>query len=213
MNGGRGVGWGLMKGEGVLLGRRHPCVRSSSREGGGMGYDGGGGCWAVVVRGRSSSVGGGSLLAVCASSLYMGGALSSGGILVVCRWGFFCPWALLVVGVVGCGHWLVVLIVGGGRPLWVLGVVRGAGGLFLGAGLSIGGAGARSRERVVRGCWFVDCGRGGDVSCPGWGDVSCAGWSPLARWDGVTHQTTTMNEDIIIVRRLVATLLSAMWHL
>ena len=34
-------------------------------------------------------------------------------------------------------------------------------------------------------------------------------------WDkgGVTHQTTTMNNDIIIVRCLVAMLLSAMWHL
>ena len=55
----------------------------------------------------------------------------------------------LSLGVVSCGRWLVVLIVGGGRPLWVLGVVRGAGSLFLGAGLSIVGAGARSRERVV----------------------------------------------------------------
>ena len=73
MTGGRGVGWGLMKGEGVLLGRRHPCARSSSGEGGGMGNDGGGGCWAVVVRGRSSSVGGGSLLAVCASRSSVGG--------------------------------------------------------------------------------------------------------------------------------------------
>ena len=109
MNGGRGVGWGLMKGEGVLLGRRHPCARSSSGEGGGMGYDGGG-CWAVVVRGRSSSVGGGSLLAVCASSLYMGGAPSSGGILVVRRWGFFCPWALLVVGVVVRGRWALSVV-------------------------------------------------------------------------------------------------------
>ena len=51
MNGGRGVGWGLMKGEGVLLGRRHPCARSSSGEGGGMGNDGGG------AAGPSSSVG------------------------------------------------------------------------------------------------------------------------------------------------------------
>ena len=34
-------------------------------------------------------------------------------------------------------------------------------------------------------------------------------------WDegGVTHQTTTMNDDIVIVRRLVATSLSATWHL
>ena len=95
------------------------------------------------------------------------------------------PWvgALLSLGVVGWGRWVVVLIVGGGRPLWVLGVVRGAGSLsvgagllFLGAGLSIVGAGARSRERVVRGCWLVVCGRGGDVSC--------AVWSPLASLDG-----------------------------
>ena len=32
-------------------------------------------------------------------------------------------------------------------------------------------------------------------------------------WDGVTHQTTTTNDDIVIVRRLVATSLSATWHL
>ena len=82
----------------------------------------------------------------------------------------------LSLGVVGCGRWLVVLIVGGGRPLWVLGVVRGAGSLFLGAGLSIVGAGARSRERVVRGCWFVVCG------CSG--DMSCAVWSRLVSLDG-----------------------------
>ena len=89
----------------------------------------------------------------------------------------------LLLGVVGCGRWVVVLIMGGGHPLWVLGIVRGAGLLsvgagllFLGAGLLIVGAGARSRERVVRGCWFVVCGRGGDVSC--------AVWSPLASLDG-----------------------------
>ena len=117
-------------------------------------------------------------------------------VVVVCGWGLFCPWALLVVGVVihgggsslllgvvSCGHWVVVLIVGGGRPLWVLGVVRGAGSLsvgagllFFGAGLSIVRAGAHSHEHVVRGCWFVVCGHGGDVSC--------AVWSPLASLDG-----------------------------
>ena len=61
------------------------------------------------------------------------------------------------------------------------------------------------------------CGHGGAVSCAGWGDVSCAGWSPLARWDGMkvrllTEQQTT-NDDIVVVRRLVATSLSATWHL
>ena len=84
----------------------------------------------------------------------------------------------LLVGVVSCRRWVVVLIVGAGRPLWVLGVVRGAGSLsvgagllFLGAGLSIVGAGACSPERIACGCWFVVCGRGGDASC--------AVWSPL----------------------------------
>ena len=47
----------------------------------------------------------------------------------------------------------------------------GAGLLFLGAGLSIVGAGACSHKCVVRGCWFVVCGRSGDVMC--------AVWSPL----------------------------------
>ena len=32
-------------------------------------------------------------------------------------------------------------------------------------------------------------------------------------WDGVTHKTTTTNDDIIIIHHLVATSLSAMWHL
>ena len=30
MNGERGLGWGLMEGEGVLLGHHHPCVHSLS---------------------------------------------------------------------------------------------------------------------------------------------------------------------------------------
>ena len=78
---------------------------------------------------------------------------------------------------------MVVLVVHSGRPLWVLGIIRGAGSLsvgagllFLGAGLSIVGAGAHLCECVVRGCWFVICGRDGDVS----GAV----WSPLASLDG-----------------------------
>ena len=32
-------------------------------------------------------------------------------------------------------------------------------------------------------------------------------------WDGVTHQTTTTNDDIVVVRHLVATSPRAMWHL
>ena len=32
-------------------------------------------------------------------------------------------------------------------------------------------------------------------------------------WDGVTHQTTTMNNDIVVVCCLVATSLRATWHL
>ena len=154
MNGGRGVGWGLMKGEGVLLGRRHPCARSSSGEGGGMGNDGGGGCWAVVVHGWWVVVGRVRVIAVYERGTVVWGDPSRPRVGVLLSLGVVgCgrsrPWSL---GVVGCGRWLVVLIVGGGRPLWVLGVVRGAGSLFLGAGLSIVGAGARSRERVVRGC-------------------------------------------------------------
>ena len=158
MNGGRGVGWGLMKGEGVLLGRRHPCARSSSGEGGGMGNDGGGGCWAVVVCGHSSSVGGGSLLAVCASSLYMGGAPLSGGILVVRGWGFFCPWALLVVGVVVRG-WGLFSVAGRCR-LWAL-----AGRFDRGRRSSFVGVGCRSWGwLVVLGGWVIDCG--------GWGSFA-----------------------------------------
>ena len=67
---------------------------------------------------------------------------------------------------------------GGGRDgewwrggCWAV-IVRGHSSLFLGAELSIVGAGARLRERIVRSCWFVVCGRG------------CAVWSPLARLNG-----------------------------
>ena len=39
--------------------------------------------------------------------------------------------------------------------------------------------------------------------------------APISKmgWDGVTHQTTTTNDDIVVVHRLVATSLLAMWHL
>ena len=153
MNGGRGVGWGLMKGEGVLLGRRHPCARSSSV------------CALVVcVRARCPS---GRSSSVCA--------------LVVLSMGVRYAWVArrrclrearrrLGVGVVGCGPWVVFLFVGRGRRWWVWGVVHGhcvvvvgTGLLFVGTGLPIVGGGARSHGQVVHVCWFVVCGRSGDV--------------------------------------------------
>ena len=105
---------------------------------------------------------------------------------------------------------------GGGRPLWVLGVVRGAGSLsvgggslsvgggslFVGAGLSSVGAGARSRERVVHvAAGFSVWAR--------WCRVVCWVWSPLARWDGMKvvllteqqRRTTTSSSFIIWLPR------------
>ena len=152
MNGGRGVGWGHMKGEAVLLGRRHPCARSSSV------------CvlvvcvhahcpcarsspvCALVVRvharrpcARSSSVcslvvrvrarcpvHGRSLCVGGASSLSKGGASSSGG---------------------------------GGRRLWALGglSIRGPWSSLVGVGrCSWALCRCRGRWVVVRGHWVAD---------------------------------------------------------
>ena len=78
--------------------------------------------------------------------------------------GSFRLWVTVVI----CGCW--VSIVGAGS------LSVGAGSLFVGVGLSIAGSGVRLPGRVVRACWFVVCGRGGDVSC--------AVWSPLVSLDG-----------------------------
>ena len=108
------------------------------------------------------------------------GLSSSMCVLVVLSWGVCYAWVVCHhclreachrpwVGVVGCGHWVVVLFVGSGRRLWVWGggrgcwvvvhgrwvVVRGHSVVVGGMGLSIGGGGAPSRGRVARGCWFV----------------------------------------------------------
>ena len=77
LNGGRGEGWGLMEGEGVLLGRHRPCARSSSCP------------WAVVMRGwrvggivhRRWVVGG----LVRVGRLFVGAVLSFVGAVVMCR--------------------------------------------------------------------------------------------------------------------------------
>ena len=101
----------------------------------------------------------------------------------------------LGVGVIGCGPWVVFLFVGCGRCWWVWGVVHGrcvvvvgAGLLFVGTGLPIVGSGARSRGRVVRVCWFVVRGRGGDVSS--------ALWSLLATLEGTRVGVLTMDVSI-----------------
>ena len=91
MNGGRGEGWGLMEGEGVL-GRRRPCARSSFM------------CalssscpwafvmrgWRVVVRGWGSSV--------------VGWVVVRGGRVVDCSWWGSFAWAGCSWGLV-CRSW------------------------------------------------------------------------------------------------------------
>ena len=101
----------------------------------------------------------------------------------------------LGVGVISCGPWVVFLFMGRGRRWWVWGVVHGccvivvgAGLLFMGTGLPIVGGGARSRGRVVRVCWFVIRGRGGDVSS--------ALWSLLATLEGTRVGVLTMDVSI-----------------
>ena len=80
----------------------------------------------------------------------------------------------------------------------------------MGAGLSIVAGGACSHGRGVRGCWFVVRGHGGDVSS--------VVWSSLTRLEGMrvgvlTIDDSIRNNDIVVVRRLVAMSLLATWHL
>ena len=112
MNGGWGVGWGLMKGEGVLLGRHHPCACSSSMcplviwGGGRDGECWRGSCWAIVIHGCLSSVGEGSWLAMCASQSSVRGCPACGhlscvggmGVVIHGPSALLCGWALSVVG-------------------------------------------------------------------------------------------------------------------
>ena len=140
MNGGWGVGWGLLKGEAVLLGRRHPCARSSS-------------VCALVVRvrarrlcARSSSVC--TLVIrvrarrpVHGRSLCVGGASSSGGggrrlrALggLSIRGGVLFMGAVSLSWALGCCSWAL------GCRLEAVGLVP-VGGLFVCAGLSFVGA-------------------------------------------------------------------------
>ena len=114
--------------------------------------------------------------------------------------GSFRSWVRVVIR--GC--W--ASIVGAGS------LSMGSGSLFVGVGLSITGGGVRSHGGVVRACWFVVRGRGGDVSCAGVVIVSKIGWN-----DGVLtmndSMNTTMNDNIVIICRLVATSPSTTWHL
>ena len=85
----------------------------------------------------------------------------------------------------------------------------GAGSLSVGTGLLIVGGGACLCGWVVYGCWFVICGHSGDMLS--------AVWSPLARLNGkrvgVLTINNSMNNNINVIHRLVAMLLSVMWHL
>ena len=102
-----------------------------------------------------------------------------------------CLW----VGVVGCGHWVVVLFVGSGRRLWVWGsghgrwvIVPGHWVVVGGVGLLIGGGGAPLCGWVAHGCWFVVCGRSGDVLF--------AVWSALVRLEGMRVGVLTIDDSI-----------------
>ena len=85
---GRGEGWGLMEGEGVLLGRRRPCAHSHR-----------------PVHGRSLCMGGVSSLSKGSTSLVVGWVVVRGCWVVDCSgWGSFawggCSW------VVVCRSWM-----------------------------------------------------------------------------------------------------------
>ena len=79
-------------------------------------------------------------------------------VVVVRGWGFFCPWALLVVGVVVRG-WGLFSVAGHCR-LWALGgrFDRGWRSSFVGVGCRLWG------WLVVLGGWVIDCG--------GWGSFA-----------------------------------------
>ena len=108
---------------------------------------------------------------------------------------------LQVLGIV-CGHWVIVC----GR--WV--VVCGQYALFmcnihhLWVGADVHGCG----------CLVVICGHVGAMVCV----VLCVIWSLLAGMngtniDGTYLETTTTNDEIIVIHHLVATSLSVTWHL
>ena len=125
----------------------------------------------VVCGGTEWSVGGGSRLWVLGGRSVRGRRSSFAGVgrrsWALGRY----PWAL-------------------GLCSWVLGCRLQAVGFVRVVGVSIAGGGVRARGRVVRACWFVVRGRGGDVSC--------AGWSSLARLDGMMGVLTlndSMNND------------------
>ena len=83
VNGGWGKGWGLMEGEGVLLGRRRPCARWSSV------------CaLAVCVRARRS----------CACSSFACVLIVRVRARCSCACSSSCPWAFVMCG------WRVVVV-------------------------------------------------------------------------------------------------------
>ena len=136
-----------------------------------------------------SFVSGGALL--CAVHIFRGvGLMFMGG-----------SCGLQVLGIV-CGHWVIV------HGCWV--VVCGWYALFmcdihhLWVGADVHG----------HGCLVVVCGHVGPMVCVVLYDI----WLLLARTDrmnidGTYLETTTMNDEIIVIHHLVATSLSVTWHL
>ena len=143
MNGGRGVGWGLMKGEGVLLGRRHPCARSSFV------------CALIVL-----SMGVRYAWVACRRCLREASCRLWVGV-VGCG-----PWVVFLFVGRGCRWWVWGIV--HGRCVVFVGAVL----LFVGTGLLIVGSGARSHGRVVRVCWFVVCGCSGDMLSALWSSLA-----------------------------------------
>ena len=126
-----------------------------------------------------------------------------------------------------------------GGQLWFVGAERcvGAGSLYVGVGLSfvgarlsfvgtrlsfVGGMPCSCVVYVLHGWGWMFGGMGARLSFVGtlvpWCVMSCVVWSSLARMDGTeitdTYlQTTTTNDESIILCRLVATSLSVTWKL
>ena len=187
----------------VSMGSRHSLVGGlSSSRGGALSFVG----WALFV----PFVGAGSLLVGIWVSFVSDGGLPHathivrrGGLMFVGG-----SWGLQVLSSV-CGPWVVV------RGHWVVicghqGVVCGRYALFA-CSICPSWVGTNVQGH---GCSVVVCGHIGAVVCV----VLCVVWSSLARTDGTeitdTYlQTTTTNDEIVVVCHLVATSLSVTWQL
>ena len=177
MNGGRGEGWGLMEGEGVLLGHRHPCAHSRCPVYGHSLCVGG--TSSLSKGGMSSSVGGGRWL--WAGSLFVGTGLSivAGG---ACSRGR---------GVCGC--WFTIYGHGGDVSSAVWSSLARLEGMRVGV-LTIDDSIKNNNEQRHHHCLSFGChvalGNVAPENCPVWSLVRESGWR-----EAVIQNKNIKNDD------------------